>query len=232
LIDWFCYQIDKKVDFESFFSEIFSNEEFCHTAWEHDAFALHMRTGEEDVYCSRSIIGSEPPVVASTVLAAAQLLEDDRVEVSIESNSQRAISNNQHGEAIELDAEQNRVIDEKAIKLVIDHEKSFGRTVEDVSMYYVGYDLKSSADGITRAIEVKGKASSGSVLVTANEWNTAKTLGNSYFLYVVEYVVSKNPRIKIIKNPQIKFQPETNKMQYLLRQSTYLSRAQLVSLRD
>src|SRR5205823_1808493 len=76
------------------------------------------------------------------------------------------------------------------------YEQSFGAVVRDVSKPTLarlaglgdapGFDLLSDrAPSSTRCIEVKGRAVSGDVFLTDNEWAKAANLRDRYWLYVV-----------------------------------------------
>ena len=75
-----------------------------------------------------------------------------------------------------------------AMRVVMDHERSQGRHVEDVSAKNVGYDVTSldPQSGDLRLIEVKGLAApTGTILLTPNERRVAEDLPDCYWLYVV-----------------------------------------------
>jgi hypothetical protein len=124
-----------------------------------------------------------------------------------------------------------KILELEAVRVVIDYEKKNGRIPEHVSMFDVGYDIKSKDGDLYRAIEVKAKATRGSIAVTANEWKAASKLGNNYYLYVVDNISSGKPRLRIIKNPFIKLEPDAVQLQYLLRRDNYLSSAKIVEFR-
>ncbi len=75
-----------------------------------------------------------------------------------------------------------------SMQIVIDHEKSKGRQVDDVHEKNLGYDITSLDlnSGELRLIEVKGIGeSTGSVLLTPNERRVAEDRRDCYWLYVV-----------------------------------------------
>lgn len=83
-----------------------------------------------------------------------------------------------------------------AMQAVTAYELSQGRSPEDVSADNVGFDILSS----DRAIEVKGRAGVGAIIMTPNEWITAGRLGDEYYLYVVTHALG-SPEINVIRNP-------------------------------
>jgi len=99
-------------------------------------------------------------------------------------------------------------IEKIAIDAVIKYEESQGRKVQSVEKDNRGFDLISRAfhpeDQETainvRFIEVKGRAESGEIALTENEYKTASRLGADYYLYVV-YNCSIACEIRIIQDP-------------------------------
>jgi superfamily II DNA or RNA helicase len=75
-----------------------------------------------------------------------------------------------------------------AMRIVMEHERSQGRQVADVSEKNVGYDVTSLdlASGDLRLIEVKGLgAKTGTILLTPNERRVAEDRPDCFWLYVV-----------------------------------------------
>ena len=75
-----------------------------------------------------------------------------------------------------------------AMRVVMDHELSQARHVEDVSAKNLGYDVTSldPQSGDLRLIEVKGlAAATGTILLTPNERRVAEDRPDCYWLYIV-----------------------------------------------
>ena len=75
-----------------------------------------------------------------------------------------------------------------AMRVAMEHERSQGREVKDVSELNLGYDLTSLdlASGDLRLIEVKGLgAVKGTILLTPNERRVAEDRPDCFWLYVV-----------------------------------------------
>ena len=73
----------------------------------------------------------------------------------------------------------------------------------------LGYDIRSEDDqGNVRYIEVKARARTGAITLTANEWFMAWRLQDEYWLYIVENAGSENPELYTIQNPTSRFKPE------------------------
>jgi len=65
-----------------------------------------------------------------------------------------------------------------------------------------GFDILSvRSEKEKRAIEVKGRAATGDVEVSANEWAKACNMRNGYWLYVVYDCATPNPRLVRVQDP-------------------------------
>lgn len=99
-------------------------------------------------------------------------------------------------------------IEKIAIRAVMAYEEKRGWKVQSVEEENRGFDLISrkphSEDPQTsvgvRFIEVKGRAGTGEVALSSNEFKTAERLKEDYWLYVV-FNCAENPEIHIIRNP-------------------------------
>ena len=99
-----------------------------------------------------------------------------------------------------------------AVQIAIAHEEHAGAKVTDVSRPdrarraglsdWPGFDLLSDhPDGERRCIEVKGRAGSGSIEVSDNEWAKACNLRDKYWLYVVYDCATPRPRLLRVRDP-------------------------------
>ena len=110
-------------------------------------------------------------------------------------------------EAERYDAEVEAV----AIRVATAYEESFGAEVKDVSRPelarragltdWPGFDLRSRRPAEERDIEVKGRAVSGNVEMSENEWARACNLRNEYWLYVVFDCATPHPRLVRVRDP-------------------------------
>ncbi|MCL6613252.1 MAG: DUF3883 domain-containing protein [Firmicutes bacterium] len=99
-----------------------------------------------------------------------------------------------------------------AMRVARAYEEAVGATVIDVHTPDLarlaglpenpGFDLLSlRANGERRAIEVKGRATTGDVEITANEWARACNMRKDYWLYVVFDCGTPNPRLARVQDP-------------------------------
>ena len=98
------------------------------------------------------------------------------------------------------------------MKLAIAHEENANGKVRDVSTAararaaglsdFPGFDLLSDRpDEPPRCIEVKGRADTGEVFMTDNEWAKAANLRERYWLYVVMDCATPAPRLLRVQDP-------------------------------
>ncbi len=99
-----------------------------------------------------------------------------------------------------------------AVAVATAYEESFGAAVQDVSRPelarcagltdWPGFDLLSRrAEGERRAIEVKGRAGTGGIELSENEWAKACNLRAEYWLYVVFDCATPHPRLMRVRDP-------------------------------
>lgn len=96
------------------------------------------------------------------------------------------------------DAEVERI----AMEVALQYEREHGWLPEDVSQENRGFDILSRdpESGQVRFIEVKGRAASGPIVLTPNEYKTASRLRKDYWLYVV-FDCASQPRLVPIQDP-------------------------------
>lgn len=112
-----------------------------------------------------------------------------------------------------LDLEQRDAnVEQVAMNLAWAYEESSGAIVKDVHTPALaravglsdnpGFDLLAVyPDGEERCIEVKGRARTGAVEVSRNEWAKACNLGDRYWLYVVYGCATHAPQMERVRDP-------------------------------
>jgi hypothetical protein len=102
------------------------------------------------------------------------------------------------------------------MRVAMEHERDQGWVPEDVAAENLGFDVRSlryHPDGTlaeARYIEVKARARSGAVRISANEWKKARHFGEGYWLYVVTGAKDSapqaaGPELHRIQNPAAQF---------------------------
>jgi hypothetical protein len=89
------------------------------------------------------------------------------------------------------------------------YERRQGRCPKDVSAENLGFDIRSKDEltGEIRYIEVKGRAATGPVALTQNEWFKARRFKDAYYLYAVMNA-AKTPELYVVRNPAENLSPE------------------------
>lgn len=109
-------------------------------------------------------------------------------------------------------------VEQIAMQVAMDYEKSQGRKVEDVSKENVGYDLRSiDEQGQKMYIEVKGRARTDGVMLSENEMNRLAQLGRKAWLYIVNECKT-TPQLNRICDParRLIFEQKSKGVQFYL----------------
>lgn len=139
----------------------------------------------------------------------------------------------QRGTAMRRDDE----VEQIAMDVVMRYERARGWNPQDVSKDGVHYDIRSQAarmlgDDYIRYIEVKGRALTGDIVLTAPEVDKLRQLGERAFLYVVTYCKSDLPRLRIIQDPipQLERENMFRAVQYLVDEENWSQRGSEVEI--
>ena len=120
------------------------------------------------------------------------------------------------------------------MKVAAAYEDRFGADVRDVSRpelarraglpEWPGFDLLSShPEGQLRNIEVKGRARSGSVEISDNEWAAACNRRDDYWLYVVFDCATSHPRLVRVPRSVRQAARQQPRLSYIYGQRALLS---------
>ncbi len=117
------------------------------------------------------------------------------------------------------EAENKKKIELAGMMAVMRYETEQLRTPTDVSLEFLGYDIKSTSIEGMRYIEVKAFEGTGVIEMTENEWKTSQKLNDNYWLYVVENALNETKRnIFTIRNPSERFKD----IKIVHRETSYL----------
>lgn len=160
---------------------------------------------EEEIKLERNVTVEEPEILGIAALVPAP--SEETYEEPDESDK---ISDYDP----DLDMSSNDEIEAVGMRVARNYEEERGWKVEDVSdKDHGGFDLRSMRfsedDGSfedIRHIEVKARARSGKIRLTANEWKMARKFGEEYWLYVVTQAGTDDPELTRIQNPAERFE--------------------------
>ena len=105
-------------------------------------------------------------------------------------------------------------IEAVGMRTATEYEEDRGWSVEDVSQEkHGGFDLRSTKLDETgriraRYIEVKARARTGAIRLTANEWKMSRQFGEDYWLYIVTNAGTDDPDLTRRQNPAGTFREE------------------------
>ncbi len=144
-----------------------------------------------------------PDIVTSALVIPAPVAVDPTLTLPASGEEREGLP--QHGVPMRRDDEVERI----AMEVALRYERGRGWTAYDVSQDGEHYDIRSeSPTGEKRFIEVKGRAQSGAIILTAAEADKLRQLGDRAFLYIVTFCKSERPRLRIIQNPMAQLTPE------------------------
>jgi SNF2 family DNA or RNA helicase len=139
------------------------------------------------------------------------------------------------GKAMRRDEE----IESIAMDVVMRYERARGWIPTDVSKEGEHYDIRSVAPVDARAskdyiryIEVKGRAQSGDIVLTAPEVDKLRQLGERAFLYIVTFCKSEQPRLRIIQDPipQLEAEDLFRAVQYVVDEESWQAKGEEVAI--
>jgi len=110
-------------------------------------------------------------------------------------------------------AGEDKDVELEAMRIVENYERDSGRITTDVSnpLLRRGYDILSRSSDELRKIEVKGRALSGGIHLTVNEWNMAHRFKEEYWLYLVTDIAKGDPKLHIVQDPASKITAKEEK---------------------
>lgn len=128
-------------------------------------------------------------------------------------------------------------IERIAMNVAMRFERSHGRNPVDISADGEHYDIRSEGpDGERRFIEVKGRAASGGVVLTAPERDKLEQLGDRAYLYIVTFCAGERAaaqgdgmrsmpatKLRIIRDPMSHLHPTMlyRQVQYFVTQADW-----------
>lgn len=114
-----------------------------------------------------------------------------------------------------------------AMRTAMNYEISVDWTPEDVSANNEGYDIRSiSPEELKRYVEVKGRSTTGGIMLSENEMNRLAQLGDAAWLYIVINCKSI-PELHRIQNPakNLRFKEKSKGLQYFLPMEEWRSKS-------
>ncbi|MBN1259367.1 MAG: DUF3883 domain-containing protein [Anaerolineae bacterium] len=165
---------------------------------------------EEELRLERNLTVNAPRFLgAAVVVPLAQLEAETFAYPDVQPGGQtgREKPDVTYGSAMHRDPEAEAV----GMRVAMAYERAQGWQPEDVSAENLGFDVRSiryHEDGALagiRYIEVKARARTGAVRISANEWKKARHFGADFWLYIVTGAKTATPELHRIQNPAGQF---------------------------
>ncbi len=149
------------------------------------------------------------PIILGTALVMP--LPERQTQASSKTISQVREGEIEYNSHATQDAARKKEIELVGMRIAMQYETEAGWHAQDVSPENHGFDIRSTLydeEGIYRAsryIEVKARARSGAIRLSANEWKKARRHRNQYWLYIVTHAATDTPQLTRIQNPAANF---------------------------
>jgi SNF2 family DNA or RNA helicase len=172
---------------------------------------------EREINLERNLTVEEPRILGAAVVIplmqpqvpdeeAKPVLRSAREDVPPEESYRLSTTTDES-----IDAERKVEIELVGMRVAMQYEHEQGWHPEDVAGENHGFDIRSTRfheDGSfadIRYIEVKARAQSGAIRLSANEWKKARHFGEKFWLYVVTEAGTNAPQLHRIQNPATHF---------------------------
>ena len=168
---------------------------------------------EREIRLERNLTVSEPRVLGAAVVLPLAVLKPAGEGIVYGTPTSQPVDMDEERVAYE-DGGMSRDPEIEAIgmQVAMAYEREHGWQPEDVSGENHGFDIRSTRygdDGIfadIRYIEVKARARSGAIRLSANEWKKARQFGVKFWLYVVTQAASDAPQVQRVQDPAAAFE--------------------------
>ncbi|MDY7079084.1 MAG: helicase-related protein [Chloroflexota bacterium] len=171
---------------------------------------------EREIRLERNLTVGEPRIIgaAAVVPLRAAEPEAEAEEIIYEPHTPGIISHYEERASYEAGPGMRRdeEIEAAGMQVAMGYEDKQGWHPEDVSGENHGFDVRSTRynpDGTfadIRYVEVKARARSGAIRLSANEWKKARHFNDKFWLYIVTEAASDAPQLHRIQNPAAHFQ--------------------------
>jgi superfamily II DNA or RNA helicase len=172
-----------------------------------DELEARRATLEREIALERNLTVTAPRVLGAAVVIASQA-QDTIVYEEPAEGCQRG---KEAGVAYTAAMQRDEEAEAEGMRVAMAYECAHGWHPEDVSAQNLGFDVRAiryEEDGTLgdiRYIEVKARARSGAVRISANEWKKARHFGEGFWLYIVTGAKTEAPQLHRVPNPASQF---------------------------
>ena len=169
---------------------------------------------EEEIRLERNLTVSEPRILGAAIVAPLPLTPAEAPDVGDAAFGEPGPSYVVGGgdeSPTGRDMRRDDAIEAVGMAVAAQFEREQGWEPEDVSGENHGFDIRSlryEEDGSLadiRYIEVKARARTGAIRLSANEWKKARHFGDKYWLYIVTQAGTDSPELHRIHDPAAHF---------------------------
>jgi hypothetical protein len=166
---------------------------------------------EREIRLERNLTVGEPRIIGAAAVVPLRAAEPETEPEGIiyEPHTPGIVSHYEERAGYEagLGMRRDEEIEAAGMQVAMDYERGRGWHPEDVSGENHGFDVRSTlyeADGTfadIRYVEVKARACSGAIRLSANEWKKARHFNDKFWLYIVTEAATDAPQLHRIQNP-------------------------------
>ena len=186
---------------------------------------------EREIRLERNLTVSEPRIIGAAAVLPLAVPEPEAETLVYEPVTPQPVIINDERAQYQVGAGMRRddEIEAVGMRVAMTYERERGWVPEDVSGENHGFDVRSTCyddDGTpsagpwssgpgtegsgqafadVRYIEVKARARSGAIRLSANEWKKARHFGDKFWLYIVTQAAADAPQLQHIRDPAAHF---------------------------
>ena len=196
------------------------------------------RALEREIRLERNLTVSEPRIIGAAAVLPLTVPEPEAESETLvyEPVTPQPVIINDERAQYQVGAGMRRddEIEAVGMRVAMAYERERGWRPEDVSGENHGFDVRSSRyndDGTFTDIcyiEVKARARSGAIRLSANEWKKARHFGDKFWLYIVTQAAADAPQLQRVQNPSEHFRMDEDIFAtgFIIHEKTWRERAE------
>ncbi len=166
---------------------------------------------EREIRLERNLTVGEPRIIGAAAVLPLGVVEPEAITYEPYVPKPVPVNEERAEYRVGIGMRRDEEIEAVGMRVAMDYEHEQGWHPENVSGENHGFDMRSTRydpDGTfadVRYIEVKARARSGAIRLSANEWKKARHFDVKFWLYIVTEAASDAPRLHRIRNPAAQF---------------------------
>jgi hypothetical protein len=188
---------------------------------------------KREIRLERNLTIGEPRFLGAAVVVPLAAPGPEAEELKYEQREPETLTVPEDRAAYGVGMRRDEEVEVVGMQVATQYERDHGWHPQDVSDENHGFDVRSiryDDDGTfadVRYIEVKARARSGAIRLSANEWKKARHFGNKFWIYIVTEAGTDNPQLHCIQNPAARFRVGEDILAtgYIIQEKTWRERA-------